>query len=218
MTILRIVIWTLNKNSFLHRFVIDIFLFATALISLIVTTIVEYLGCKHAKLKSLVTSLALQQITGVEATSEQGRCMDIYCTCKIQWYTVAMLLLILLGVIFIVTTKVRKQSLFGGHLFSNVTKIMLFVSDAQSYVPVKLGKVAGSIHLFKIVERLMTNCLTLKRNWIWDVLDIDWREVSMTLHGNNINLPTSVILPLRHKFRIRWLVSKEPLLLHVMLK
>ena len=41
-----------------------------------------------------------------------------------------MLLLILLGVVFIVTTKVRKLDLFGGHLFSNVTKVMLFISDA----------------------------------------------------------------------------------------
>ena len=63
---------------------------------------------------------------------------DIYCTCKIQWYTIAMLLLIVLGIDFIVTTKVRKLNLFGGQLFSNMSKVMLFISDAQSYVPVKL--------------------------------------------------------------------------------
>ena len=93
-----------NKDFFPHSFVIDIFPFITALISLIVAAILVYLGCKHAKLRSLVTSLALQQITGAEATSEQDRYMDIYCTCKIQWYTVALLLLILLGTGFIVTT------------------------------------------------------------------------------------------------------------------
>ena len=60
--------------------------------------------------------------------------------------------------------------------------------------------------------------MTLKRYWIWDVLELDWNEFSITLHGNIINLPTSVISPFGHKFRIRQLVSKEPLLLHVMLK
>ena len=60
--------------------------------------------------------------------------------------------------------------------------------------------------------------VTLKRNLIWDVLESDWKEVSMVLHGNKINLPTSVITSFRDKFRIRQLVSREPLLLHVMLK
>ena len=76
----------------------------TALISIIVTTIVIYIGCKHAKLKSLVTSIALQQIKGMDAALEQDRFKDIYCTCKIQWYTISLLLLILLGIIFIVGT------------------------------------------------------------------------------------------------------------------
>ena len=53
---------------------------------------------------------------------------------------------------------------------------------------------------------------------IWYVLELDWKEVSMTLHGNKINLPTSVIISFRDKFRITGLVSREPLLLHVILK
>ena len=50
-----------NKNFFFNNYTIDIFLFDTAIISLLVTTIVMYILCKHTKLKSLVTSLALQQ-------------------------------------------------------------------------------------------------------------------------------------------------------------
>ena len=42
-----------------------------------------------------------------------------------------------------------------GQLFSNVVKIMLFISDVQNYVLVRLCKTAGSIHLFKITGRLM---------------------------------------------------------------
>ena len=46
----------------------------------------------------------------------------------------------------------------------------------------------------------------------------DWKVVKMTLNGNEINLPTSVVLPFRDKFRARKLIRKQPLLLHVMLK
>ena len=38
------------------------------------------------------------------------------------------------------------------------------------------------------------------------------------LNGNEINLPSSVILPFRDKFRARKLLRKKLLLLHVVLK
>ena len=44
---------------------VDVFLFVTANISLLVTAVVLFIICKHTKLKSLVTSLALQQIREV---------------------------------------------------------------------------------------------------------------------------------------------------------
>ena len=39
-------------------------------------------------------------------------------------------------------------------MFSNAVKIMIFISDVQYYVPIKLCKTAGSIHLFKITGML----------------------------------------------------------------
>ena len=44
------------------------------------------------------------------------------------------------------------------------------------------------------------------------------KNISMTLNGNDINLPSSVIIPFRDKFRVRKLLRKQPLLLHVMLQ
>ena len=59
-----------------------------------------------------------------------------------------------------------------------------------------LCKAAGGIHLFKLMGRLMPGCITLKRNWIWNIIQIDWTEGSMTLNGIKINLPTSVVIPI----------------------
>ena len=50
------------------------------------------------------------------------------------------------------------------------------------------------------------------------MLEIDWKEVKVTLNGNEINLPTSLILLFRDKFRARKLIGKQPILLYVMLK
>ena len=95
---------------------------------------------------------------------------------------------------------------------------MLFISNMQSYVPIKLCKIAGSIHLFKIRGRVTPENIKFKKNWIWDVLEIDWKEISMTLNGNEIDLPSSVIVPFRDNFRVRKLIRKQLVLLHIMLK
>ena len=84
---------------------------------------------------------------------------------------------------------------------------MLFISDAQYYVPVKLSRTAGSIHLFKITGKLTPEHVKLKRNILWDVIELDWKEVNMILNGSKINIPASVIRPLRDKFKIRWIVK-----------
>ena len=79
--------FNLTKNSFINNYTLDIFLFVTATISLVVTSIVMYIICRHTKLKSLVISLALQQIreVGIVAKQEHVSIMhDVECICKTQ--------------------------------------------------------------------------------------------------------------------------------------
>ena len=50
---------------------------------------------------------------------------------------------------------------------------MLFISDVQNYVLIKLCKTAGSIHLFKIKGTLKTRNINLSKNYLWDTLEVD---------------------------------------------
>ena len=77
---------------------------------------------------------------------------------------------------------------------------------------------AGSIHLLKITGMLTPENVKLKRNIFWDVIELDWKEVNVTLNGNKINLPKSVTVKFRDKFKIRCIVKTLPLLFHIMLK
>ena len=156
----------------------------------------------------------MQRIKAVEAADMS----DILCTCKTQWYIMGMLIIITLGMFYLVTNKIRKTSFSKGCLFSNNTKILLFVSNTHSYVPIKLCRVARSIHLFKIRGRLNPEHVRLKKNWIWDVLEIDRSDVSITLNDNEIGLPSSVIIPLKERYRARRLLRKHLLLFYIMLK
>ena len=103
-------------------------------------------------------------------------------------------------------------------MFSNVVKIMIFISDVQYYVSIKLCKTAGSIHLFKITGMLKPQNVTLNQNYIWDTLAIDWKEVNMPFNSNKVNLPRSGMIKLTDKFKIRHMMMKDPLFFHVMLK
>ena len=108
--------------------------------------------------------------------------------------------------------------IFRKYRYSNTIKIMIFLSDIKSYVPIKLCKTSGSIHLFKLKGSINRENITLHRNTIWDIMEIDWQPVMVTLSGNVINLPGSVIIPFGDKFKIRWIMKGRPLLLHLMLK
>ena len=123
-----------NKNFFFNYYTIDVFLFVTAIFTLVVMSRVMYIIFRHTNLKSLVTSLALQQIREVDVVAKQEHVSimhDIECACKIQWYTIVMLSLTVLGIIIFIILNAKKLKVFRGHLLSNTVTIMLFISDAQ---------------------------------------------------------------------------------------
>ena len=95
---------------------------------------------------------------------------------------------------------------------------MIFISDIQNYIHFKLYKTAGSLHLFKITGMLKAENIKLNKNYIWDILEIDLKEVTETLNDNKINLPRVVTTKLQDKIKVRCLMKKEPLLFHLMLK
>ena len=97
------------------------------------------------------------------------------------------LVLTVLGLVMVAILHYRKYKLCRGHMFSNTVKIMIFSSDVPYYIPTKLWKTVGSIHLFKIIGMLKHENIKLNQNYIWDTLEIDWEEVNVTFNDNKIN-------------------------------
>ena len=162
-------------------------------------------------MQTLLANLAM--IRGVKAISK-----EIEATDKEYWIIITWPSIILLCILFLTIEKLYRMLIFRKYHYSNTIKIMLFISDIKSYVPIKLCKTSGTIHLFKLIGSINKENIKLHKNTIWDVIEIDWRPVAITLSGNVINLPGSVIIPFRDKFKIRWIIKSGPLLLHFMLK
>ena len=60
-----------NKNFFHNNYIMDIFMFISAMILLLTITLIMYLLCKHKKLRVLIASLVLQQVKEVGAEMQQ---------------------------------------------------------------------------------------------------------------------------------------------------
>ena len=194
-----------------------LFLFITAVVSLLVTNVALYLLCKHKKLRMLVASLALQHLREVGTITKHEEVIA-ECTCKIQIYIIYALILTIFSLVMSAVLHSRKFELCRGHMFSNAMKIIIVILDVQYYVPIKLCKTAGSINLFKITGTIKSENVTLRGNYIWDTIEIDWKEVNMTFNSNKINLLKFVMIKFKDKFKIRHMMKREPLLFNIMLK
>ena len=100
----------------------------------------------------------LHQVKDVDTVMQK----EINSECRTLAYI--SLVLTILGLAMVAILHYRKSKLCKGHTFSNAVKIMIFISDVQNYILIKLCKIAGSIHLFKISGILKAENIKLNTN------------------------------------------------------
>ena len=171
------------ETSILNHLASKIFIFIMAIISLIIVLVVNMRIFKGQKMQALVTNLAM--IKGIKVLVEETKIRINY----EYWIIIAWLSLILMGIMFFTIERMYKMLIFRKYQYSNTIKIMMFFSNIKSSVSIKLCKTSGSIHLFKLTGSIKREDITLHRNTIWDILDIDWQNITVTLNGSIINLP-----------------------------
>ena len=96
----------------------DIFVFASSVISLMSTSLIIYLLCKHKQIRTLITSLVLHKIKDIEASSNETNS-----ECKTLAYIG--IILTILSLIIVTFLHYRKSRFCKGYKFSNVVKIMI---------------------------------------------------------------------------------------------
>ena len=194
------------KHSIFDNIIMDIFLLIATILSMIATAAIIHLICKHTKQKALLMGTAFQPVKQTEAIFGIGKEQQ---NCTVQWYTVVVLTLMIIGLVIYIFATTQKCTIFRRRLYSNTVTVMLFFSDVKQYVPVKLCKTVGSIHLFQNYGQLTLDQVTLERKYLWYVIIIDWGEVFGTLNKAIIQLPVLVKIPLRDKYRLRYLMRKK---------
>ena len=154
-------------RTFINSFLVDTLIFIAAILTLFLVLVILYVTTGQSKLNALVTSMALQRIRAVEAldTNRQAQ------SCNSGLLKILMILNLVI-VVSLLLRKIKKSVFFWGQPISNMVKIKLLLADTKSYVALDLSQLAGNTHLFKLAGRLSLENITLKKNWIWDVLEI----------------------------------------------
>ena len=122
------------KNFFLNQ-IVNIFTFTSSIISIITITLVIYLFCKHKHIRKIVASLILHKAREVEAKSSTK--LDNSESITLAYIGIA---LTLLSMAIVILLHYRKSKFCRGYKFSNVVKIVLFISDVQHYIPINFAK------------------------------------------------------------------------------
>ena len=199
------------KNFVLNQ-IVNIFTFTSSIISIITITLVIYLFCKHKHLRTIVGSLILHKAKEVEGKSftkiDNSECSTL------AYIEIA---LILLSMAIVILLHYRKSKFCRGYRFSNV-KMVLFISDVQHYIPIKLCKISGSPHLFKIKGTLKSEDIRLNKNYLWDMIEINWDKIKLLDNSNEIQLPQILTIKMQDKIRVRRMINKETLNFHIIIK
>ena len=148
------------KNFFLNQ-IVNIFTLTSSIISILTITLVIYLFCKHKHIRTIVASLILHKAKKVEAKSSIE-------TNNSECNTLAYIgiALTILSRAIVILLHYRKSKFCRGYRFSNVVKIVLFISDVQHYILIKLCKTSGSPHLFKIIGTLKSEDIKFNKNYL----------------------------------------------------
>ena len=160
-------------------------------------------------MRALVASLALQQVKEASKTATKQD-TNIVCYRISQFYIILALSISIIGLVIFAILQVRRIKLCRRQLFSNAVKIILFISDKQYYLLIKLCKTVGSINLFKIIRILTPEKVNLNKHYILDILEIDWKEIKVMFGGKAINLLKSVTIKFRDKVKVRHMMENQP--------
>ena len=169
--------------------------------------VITYVITGQSKLKALITIMALQRIRAVGAL-DTGRQVP---SCNSGLLKILMVLNPVIEVLLLLR-KIKKSIFFWGQPFSNMVKIKLFLADTKSYISLDLNQLAGNIHLFKLTGELSLENAALKKNWIWDVLEIKWENICIDLNDKEVHLPTTLLIPFIHNLKVRKLFGKRDLM------
>ena len=143
---------------------------------------------------------------------------EITCTCKITWITISILVIQTILFLIYVIRKARKFKLLYADHYVNTSGLYIFFSNMQILCSYKLCTLNGTMLTIKVNGKIDMENILLKKSILWDILEIDWKDLTVYIKNKTYNLPKSITISLTDKLKLRRMMKKKELTCHLMLK
>ena len=193
----------------------------TALVVVILMCIIGII-VKHFRLQTLVTSLGLTSLVPVtkayiiqKANEHTITEMPMYLAkqhaekvvCSHPTLTAVGSVIAITGLLYGLFKIFKSLSWYRGYKHSRCCTIYFFLYHEDYYTPLQLRKCSGHMSMFTMENKMAMNNLKLTKNYLWDLIEIDWADVKIK-NLEPISLPNKITVPLNHKVKTRNVMSK----------
>lgn len=203
--------------KWLSTYTVKVLIFITLLLSSLALMFGMHMACKNKKLGTLVTGLAMGPIRGANAKIIADELASTQFTCTFPWFNYIVIPVTLIAMAICLYRQLAKLNWWRGTRFERTSTVYLFLCKGCYFVPVKILRTTAGLHVISSIGELGSDNLSLSKNLIWDVMNVDWSTIVVTIKDRPTLLPRSIPLLLKDKIRVRRMFSsKEVMKVHLM--
>ena len=159
---------------------------------------VIWLTIKYKKVYKMIMVLSL----GVPIPMAKGEVLEGVSECYVcqaTWLSILLTTLSIFGVVLYLCKSCKDQSFCKGHIFSKTMNFYLVLSEGIRYVPIKLRQLPGHLHKLTMINNVHPLNIEIEKGYLWDTICINWDEVMITYNGDEIVMPSRLLVPIIDK-------------------
>ena len=169
----------------------------------------------HFKLWALVARLTLASTPKVVEACQQPT-MTVVCSNPYLTILATMVTIIATGMW--ICTHCRHLTWLHRYKYSWACTLYIFLYNSHFYVPLKIKRLTGHMHMYRIENLIAPEKLSFHRHCLWDSYVVNWGSMKLYVNGIPVQLPLSLTVPLRDKIKTCRMMTKDELDLQFMVK
>ena len=138
--------------------------------------------------------------------------------CSAGAMSYVIVLISILTVVIWIFKRLKQMKWLKGELLEDTCEVQIWIWSGVRYAPVPVMKLPGHCTLFSRQGYLDKLDINLQKRWIHDYLHLNWENCMVYYKGSELELPSTVRVPLKDKIRIRKLTGATHYRINVMLK
>ena len=170
---------------------------------------------RHFKLWTLVAGLTLASAPRV-VNARQQPTMTV--KCSNPYLTILATMVTIIATSMWICTHCQHLTWLHGYKYSRACTLYIFLYNSHFYVPLKIRRLTGHMHMYRIENPIAPEKLSFHRHCLWDSYVVNWGSMKLYVNGVPVQMPLSLTVPLRDKIKTRRMMTKDDLDLQFMIK